>query len=243
MPGILKAIFCAFIILTTSAGHCAQDIPYIKQDITSNKKWLCGAASLAMVYRSYGKKVDQRSIFYDIAVRNKAIGSYCSTSLQCRNVLKHGFYALDVKSRQPLTLLNMFHDKWDNTRPRIIFIQKAKGDDEGLHSTVMVDVTDKDVIVHDPLSRPFRLILKDVFMYLWSGQGQNNYESIAVSDKRSSADRCRICGRPIPDFLICPNCRRKVILQPNETVGCIFNDCAGRLWNEILCPYCDKYFS
>ena len=135
--------------------------------------------------------------------------------------------------------MKLFHKRWDNSYPRIIFVQKYKGNDEGWHATVMVDVTDTEVIVNDPALKPSRHIGKDTFLYLWAGGKEKKFELVAVSDKKSDAYKCRVCGKPIPDYIICPKCKKKVPLEPKIILGCMDDKCPGRTWQLIYCPYCE----
>lgn len=237
--GYFASLLSLIIMLaTSSAGYCRQDIPYAEKD-RSAPKATYGAACLSMVYRSYGKKIPERDIIDDIAVAGHKGRVFSSLSKECLNAEKNGLYAVSIKARHPEDLLELFQNNWDDTHPRIMFIQRPQGGAGSGHPTVLVDAAYGEITVNDPSDKPLIHIDRGLFLSLWA----KDYVMTAFSDRRSGISACRLCGRDIPDHIICPRCRKQVGLQPKEVIGCVYDDCPRRLWDDILCPYCNKYFS
>src|SRR5512140_3387987 len=88
-----------------SAGE-ASTIPYERQeDLQTNR--MCGAASLSMIYRSFGETVPQAEIWSRISKHNRS-GSLASTTyLMAQDALGRGFSALAIQVKHPLQVLRL----------------------------------------------------------------------------------------------------------------------------------------
>jgi len=203
-------IFLCFASLFADTYAARQDIPYVKQWLPGNNKGACGAACLAMVYKSFNKEFDQKSIFYKIAIKVKD-GSACANFLMARDALRRGFYAINLEIRRPRDFIELFKNGNIDDSVRVIVTQRPTMDAKDWHETVLVEVTDKHVIVHDPLLKPSRRIGKEVFLKMWAGgmvtPNAHNNKIVAVAEKKSRRNNCLICGRHISDFTRCPSCR------------------------------------
>ncbi len=191
------------------------------------------------------KTVDQQTIFYKIAVAGDKKGSYsvCSHHLMCRDAINRGFYALSIYVKKPEEFLISYEKKTIDNSIRIIFSQRPKNTSTDWHATVLVDIIDSDVVVHDPWVKPSRRIARQTFMELWRGgikPDEYGNRLIAVSDKKSARNKCFLCGKRIPDSIKCPACHKTICLEPKDVLGCIDDHCSQRLWKIIGCPYCDN---
>lgn len=211
------------------------EIPYIKQEITKSNKGMCGAASLAMVYASFGKTYAQNDIFGNIAISNKKGSSTGVLYRMSRDAIDKGFYSLAITAKEPKKVYQVFPEIKEKVR--IILSHKVKVNWPPGHYTVLVDITKDDIVVHDPAVKPLRHIPKGSFNELWKGRC---YMLLAVTNVKSDRNNCSVCGKHIPDEVVCPRnkCRKTITLQPKEILGCTDNNCSGRIWAFIYCPYC-----
>lgn len=230
------AIFLLTLAFFTTSIAVAADIPYIEQDRKHKPKGMCGAGSLDMVYASFGKPQDQHEIFEFIAIPQEMYGrkgSAASTYKMSRDAIRRGFYALAILIKDPLAFFKNFTVIKESVR--VIFIHKSAPGSKSSHCTVFLDVTDEDIIIHDPAGKPNRHVPKEQFLKMWS---EKSNTLIAISDKKTGYNNCAVCGKAIPDKISCPACPKMVGLEPKNALGCIDNSCPNRMWKYILCPYC-----
>jgi hypothetical protein len=213
-------------------------IPYEKQyDPKSSRT--CGAACLNMVYRSFGKDVAQTRIWPEIAKQNR-FGSLSSTThLMARDALSRGFAAVAIQARHPLQALRLCQQSGIRT----ILNHRLKQDVATGHYTVLVDIDDKNVVVHDPFYGQSRRLSHAELLELWQPRFPNSeivgYVLIGVAAQPPVVPVCRLCLTPTPSNLECPKCHQPVGLQPAALMGCMSGDCIARMWNYICCPSCD----
>ena len=124
----------------------AATIPYERQaDAQGNR--MCGAASLAMVYGSFGKAISQTEIWPKISKRNN-LGSLASaTYLMAQDAISRGFAALTIQARHPLQVLRICQDRGI----RAILSHRFREDSSTGHYTVLVDVDGEGVVLHERL--------------------------------------------------------------------------------------------
>ncbi|MDP3790155.1 MAG: papain-like cysteine protease family protein [Candidatus Omnitrophota bacterium] len=243
----LIVLFLTLAVILVSKIALTIDIPYIEQESAKkHNKGLCGAACLSMVYASYGKNVDQWDIFYNIAVPggrkgdDGRPGSGCSHYLMVRDALNRGFYAICIAMKNPQEFFDLYRSNEIDHSIRIILSHRPKKKTMSLHATVLLDVTDTEVIIHDPDQGPSRHVAMADFIEMWQGMPPTKNRLVAISDKKYGKDKCSVCKRPVPDHLECPDCHRKIGLEPKELIGCIYYDCPGRFWESVQCPYCGR---
>jgi Papain-like cysteine protease AvrRpt2 len=213
-------------------------IPYERQSEPETGR-TCGAACLSMVYRSFGEEVPQTQIWPSIAKANRAGNPASTTHLMARDALTRGFSAIAIQIRHPLQALRICL----NSGIRSILNHRLKEDAPTGHYSVMVDIDDKNVVLHDPYYGPARKVPHAELLGLW----QRRFSSseivgnmlIGVAAQPSSIAGCQLCQTPIPSTAQCPKCAQKVLLQPSALLGCMNTACAGRMWNYICCPACD----
>jgi len=140
----------------------AAAIPYERQsDAQTNRD--CGAACLSMVYRSLGQAVAQAEIWPAIAKENR-FGSISSTThLMAKDALSRGFAALAFQARHPLLSLQQCRD----LGIRAILNHRLNPQRPTGHYTVLVDIDDKDVVLHDPFYGPSRQLSHAELLDLW----------------------------------------------------------------------------
>lgn len=216
----------------------AAAIPYERQaDPETNRT--CGAACLSMVYRSFGQDIPQAEIWSAIAKENR-FGSLASTThLMARDALARGFSAVAIQARHPLVVLRLCRDV--GIRP--ILNHRLQADAPTGHYTVLVDIDDKSVVLHDPFHGPSRRLSHAEILELWQPRFPNAEIAgnvvIGVVAGPAAAVSCALCRTPIPASVPCPRCHQPVGLQPGALLGCVSSTCIGRMWNYLCCASCD----
>jgi len=221
------------------------DIPYEKQEDVKTYR-TCGAAALAMVYRSLGRDCSQAEIWREVAApapkRRWFFKQrwFTDTHRLCAHALQRGLCAVTIRAKDPLRVLRLCREC--SIRVILNHRQSLKSD-EG-HFTVLVDVTDENVICHDPLKGPSRSVSHNDLLSLWTPKGWHCEITgrilIAITDAPSNKTSCAVCNMPIPASTACPNCEKKIPLQPTDVFGCVNEACPERLWERVVCPHCDE---
>jgi len=219
-----------------SAAEAA--IPYEMQS-DSHTNRTCGAVCLSMVYRSLGKEVPQAKIWPAISKQNQ-FGSVASTThLMAQDALNRGFSALAIQARNPLQTLRLCRE----SGIRAILNHRLNRNVPTGHFTVLVEIDDKDVFLHDPFFGPSRRLSHAELLELWQPRLPNSeiggYVLIGIAAEPSALPSCQFCRTPIPSEVKCPRCKNPVGLQPAVFLGCMNNACIARMWDYICCPSCD----
>jgi hypothetical protein len=218
------------------------NIPYEKQNEPLAHRG-CGAACLAMVYRSFGKEVTQEEIWPLIAKENR-FGSIASTThLMALHASTQGFQAIVLQTRHPLQVLRQCREGG----VRAILNVRLTADAYAGHFVTMVDLDDTHVVLHDPLLGPSRRLSHIELLSMWHSQVPNSEilgnVVIGIASGKTPLPPCEFCRTTIPERVDCPRCRKAVGLQPASLLGCIHDGCIARLWNYICCPSCDYVWS
>jgi hypothetical protein len=216
----------------------AAAIPYEKQ-IDSPTGRTCGAACLSMVYRSFGKPVPQIEIWPAIA-RQTASGSLASiTHLMAQDAVNRGFHAVAIQARHPLQVLRLCRE-WGI---RAILNHRSERESPAGHYSVLVDLDDKGVVLHDPFYGPSRRLPHAELLELWLPPSPKSEivgnVVIGIAAAPSPVPACEFCRTPIPSHIACPRCQQPVGLQPAALLGCLNDSCIARMWNYLCCPACD----
>ncbi len=217
-------------------------IPYEKQsDAVGTRS--CGAACLSMVYRSLGKDVPQAEIWPVIAKPNRFGAVSSTTYLMAQDAINRGFRAVAMQARHPLQILQLCCE----SGTRAILNHRARTDAPTGHYSVLVDVEERDVILHDPSFGPSRRVSHAELLDLWQPPSADSEISghvlIAIAaPKVVLARACEFCHVPFPAGAECPRCQKPVSLLPDEPLGCANTACIARMWNYVCCPYCDQAF-
>jgi hypothetical protein len=218
-------------------------IPYERQSDSDGTR-SCGAACLSMVYRSLGKDVPQTEIWPVIAKPNRFGAVSSTTYLMAQDAINRGFRAVVLQARHPLQILRLCRE----SGARAILNHRPRADSPTGHYSVLVDVLERDAILHDPAYGPSRRVSHAELLALWQPGSPDSEISgfvlIAIAaPKPPSARACEFCHVPFPAGAECPRCKKPVVLLPDEPLGCANTACIARMWNYICCPYCDQAFT
>jgi hypothetical protein len=217
-------------------------IPYEQQnDSRSNRG--CGAACLSMAYASFGKEVPQAEIWPLIAKRN-CLGSVGSTThLMALHAVSQGFDAVVMQARHPIQVLRLCHEAGTVA---ILNHSVQLGVASG-HFSVLADIDDRNVVLHDPALGPARRLSHAQLLRLWLPQSSNSEIAgnvvIGIASESVAIPACEFCLAAIPPRVDCPQCKKAVGLQPGTMLGCIRDGCIARMWNYVCCPSCDFIWS
>jgi hypothetical protein len=202
----------------------------------------CGAACLSMVYKSFGKEVPQAEIWPSIAKPNRFGVVSSTTHLMALHAIGQGLSAVIIHARHPLQVLRLCRDLGF----RAILNQRPNALATTGHYTVLVDIDDKSVVVHDPGLGPSRRVSHAELMQLWQPQSSASEIRgnilIGIAADPAPSPTCEFCHTALPTQVFCPRCKKAVALLPGALLGCIRDGCIARLWNYIACPSCDFVF-
>jgi hypothetical protein len=200
---------------------------------------MCGAACLSMVYRSFGKEVPQTEIWPAIA-KQTASGSLASTThLMALDAVNRGFRAVAIQARHPLQALRLCRE-WGI---HAILNHRLRPEAPAGHYSVLVDLDDKTVVLHDPFYGPSRRLSHADLLELWQPHFTNSEivgnVVIGIAAKPLAAPECEFCHTETPSHVDCPKCKKPVGLMPGALLGCMRDGCIARMWNYVCCPSCD----
>jgi len=196
-----------------------------------------------MVYKSLGKNVPQAEIWPLIAKQNR-FGSVASTThLMALHAIGQGLHAVVIQARHPIQVLRLCHE----ARVRAILNQRPHSGVSTGHYTVLVDMDQTSVVLHDPaLGSPRRVSYADL-LQLWQPQGADSEilgnVVIGIAAESVPSPACEFCHTAIPAKVDCPKCKKGVGLSPSAPLGCIRDGCIARMWNYVACPSCDYVWS
>ncbi len=213
-------------------------IPYEKQvDPQTNRG--CGAACLSMVYRSFGKEVPQAEIWPQIAKPNRFGSVSSSAHLMGLHALSQGFSAIVMQARHPTHVLHLCRQ----AGIRVILNHRLQPDSAAGHFTVLTDIDDKFVTLHDPFLGPSQRIAHADLLRVWTpGAAPSEILGnvlIAIAAEPGPDLTCEFCHTKIPARIACPRCKQAVGLRPAAALGCLREGCISRMWNYVCCPSCD----
>jgi hypothetical protein len=219
----------------TAAGVA---IPYERQTDSQTGR-MCGAACLRMVYGSFGRDVPQLEIWPAIA-KPGPLGSLASTThLMAQDAVNRGFGAVVTQARHPLQALRLCQE-W-NIRA-ILNHSMHPGSPAG-HYSVLLDLDDKSVVLHDPFFGPSRRLSHAELLELWQPRAGNaeilGHVLIGISVETRAIPECEFCHTAMPSAVDCPRCKKPVGLRPGALLGCMRDGCIARMWNYVCCPSCD----
>lgn len=225
---ILKSVSGGLVILIASAGYCLQDIPYVKQ-----KPMMCGAACLSMVYKSFGDDYTQDEIYERSSVpciiNDKKTATF-PVSKVAKDALGRGYHAVAMQAKDPAEFFKLFSEIKDRVR---VIVSTIPG--RSSHLILLIDVTRKDLVFHDPAGRPSYHMTRKKFIKQWVPP---YYSLIAISKDALKTYDCPVCGRAVPDSIKCLQCGKDISLEPKEVLGCVHDECSGKMWTLLFCPYC-----
>jgi hypothetical protein len=193
-----------------------------------------------MVYGSLGKDVAQDEIWPAIAKPNRFGVVSSATHLMAQDALNRGFAAVALQARHPLQALRLCRE-W---KIGAILNHRLRRDAPTGHYTVLVDIDGKNVVLHDPLFGPSRILPHAELLELWQPGFPDSEVAgnvlIGVAPVTPEGLVCEFCHTAIPPRGECPNCKGPVSLAPGPLLGCLNHACIARMWNHIYCPGCDS---
>jgi hypothetical protein len=202
----------------------------------------CGAACLSMVYKSFGKEVPQAAIWPLIAKPNRFGAVSSTTHLMALHAISQGLSAVIIQARHPIQVLRICRD----AGIRAILNHRLQPGIAAGHYSVLVDVDDKSVVLHDPFFGPSRRISHEELIQLWQPSSTNSEIAgsvlIGIAADPAPIAACEFCHTAIPASMNCARCGKPVALSPVAVLGCVRDGCIARMWNYVACPSCDSLF-
>src|SRR4051794_8744769 len=120
-------------------------IPYRKQET----RWTCGAASLRMVYASYGLEFSEAEV-WAILKPNRNDRSGVSSSRLAWEAQRRGFPALAVQARHPWQMLTTCA----RLAIRAVFHQPLSRGSPRRHFSILAHADEGGIVLHDPQFGP-----------------------------------------------------------------------------------------
>jgi hypothetical protein len=217
-------------------------LPYEKHSDPQTNRG-CGAACLSVVYKSFGKTIPESEIWPLIAKPNR-FGSVSSTThLMTRHALSLGLNAVAIQTRHPIQVLRLCRE----AGIRAILNHRVHPGSSSGHYSVLADIDDKNVVLHDPLFSPVpRRMSHADLLQLWQPLSASTeiLGNVVIGVSGGvAALTCEFCHTVIPSTVDCPSCKIGVGLEPGAMLGCIRDGCIARMWNYVCCPFCDFLWS
>ncbi len=192
-----------------------------------------------MIYQTLGRRIAQEEIFRVISEPDHQGRRFCKTYRMVLDAQQRGFAAIAFRARDPIraTAGVLAVDAYPIMNHRV-------SETSGLgHYTVAVGIDSAQVAFHDPEVGPVQRRTIESLRDLWQARF-NPCEIagnllIAVAGP-SAAHLCMQCGTSVPAELQCGYCKRAIPLTPAAALGCMTAGCAARVWESLLCPYCDR---
>ena len=215
------------------------EIPYEKQlDITGLRT--CGAASLNMIYKSYGVDIPQISIWNVIRTPDTNNSYFAKSNRLAMDAILRGFTATIFRAIEPISAIRMIIDSGS----QVVMNHRLNSETGIGHFTVALSIDEENVFFHDPEKGPNKRKsinqIKHLFMPQFSPCEITGNIVIAITQNKQTPVKCHNCGNPIQALRKCPNCKIEVPIIPISEIGCFEQSCkSSRLWETIICPFCD----
>ena len=216
-----------------------QDVAmeFVAQEQQAGQR-MCGAAALAMVYRSFGWHIAQADIWPRIARRDDQGSWNAATYLLARDAMARSLDAIVVQaSRAWETLVETATSPW-----RAILNHRYAPASPSGHFSVLLAADDQRAVIHDPEFGPRRQLLRDQLLELWrpgASFGEvTGYVLVAIGRAESRPEICDACGEELPLERWCSACSA-TLRFPKAVLGCTRSGCRARRWARVFCPCCD----
>ena len=211
-------------------------IPYEAQDHPA----ACGAAALAMVYRSLGL-IESQELIWRCIESGSTRGTL--TIALARHALDRALLASVVQVSDPWMLL----ERCGEQNVRVIVSHRLESGRRGGHFSVLTALDEDAVMLHDPFLGPRRLLRND-FLELWQAArpGATIAGSIVLTigvEHPVLAWACPLCDRNGMETVRCASCGGAFAIGPMAILGCLRQGCPMRSWERLHCPYCDHAWS
>lgn len=216
----------------------AAVIPYESQ-VDAQTSRMCGAASLSMVYRSLGLEIPQIDFWPGISKPDRFGNLAAMTHLMAQDAINKGYRAVAFQARHPLQALRLCRE-WGI---HAILNHRLRREASAGHYSVLVDIDDNTVLLHDPLYGPLRRLSHSQLLELWQPHFHDSEilgnVLIGISAAPPAPFECEFCHTQTPAQVDCPRCKRPVFLAPAALFGCMRDGCIARMWNYLCCPACE----
>jgi ABC-type bacteriocin/lantibiotic exporter with double-glycine peptidase domain len=211
--------------------------PYYEPQLAEPGTRACGAAALAMAYRSLGLACSQEQIWQRIASRSPRAGVRANSL--AADAIAQGLAAIVLQTHQPWRFL----EACAAADVRVILNHRLARYSPWGHFTLLEQIEEQSIWLHDPQYGPHRCLAKEELLHLWQGcPGRTEIAgqvAIVIDQRRLEKASCLACRSDVPASLRCAHCKQQVPLQPVAVLGCFAADCPHRLWRQIFCPHCD----
>ena len=179
----------------------------------------CGAATLVMLYRSFGLPAGQETVWSELQAYSTG-QTRTRTFHLARNALEHGFSAVVVRVQEPTVFLFA-----DFSSIRLIPVCRIRRNSGRGHFSLFreADPITQMVTLHDPQFGPDRTVPLSEFLELWTPQG--NGDEITRNIAVLTAESCN-------EAVVCPDCLKTFFLDPLLSF-------ADGAFETMFCPYCD----
>jgi hypothetical protein len=200
----------------------------------------CGAAALCMIYRALGLECSQAEVWARLGGAGRSSGGARAHRLAA-DALGQGLAALVVQVQTPWSFLLACSEAGVG----VILNHRLSQYSPWGHYTVLDQIEEETVWVHDPQFGPHRPLAREELLRLW--QGAPGRTEIAgnvaiVAGRAGPQSSCSVCQRLLPMSIRCYNCHQDNRLQPDVALGCIDPACMGRRWRQLFCLNCDWSF-
>lgn len=217
----------------------AMTIPFENQEAEGK----CGAAALCMLYRSFGADCSQAEVWDKVSRPSAGRGRRGRTYLLAADAIERGYAALVIKADDPWKLLQRCHTHTVG----VILNHRLRANQTSGHYSVVVDVGDDHIVLHDPREGPDQRLTRDELLQLWKSEPMRSeitgYVMVAISRTDVPAAPCSQGHDPVPETLACRRCQKQVKLQPAAILGCMAENCPDCTWNRVYCPFCDNHLA
>lgn len=177
------------------------DVPYLSQSPE-----LCGGAAVAMVLRYWG---DARILPQDFAPLVHADDGGIPTGVLTAAVRSRGWQAIMVAAGAD-TARERIRLEIDRGRPLVALIQVGAST---YHYVVIVGVTDRDVVVHDPARAPFRVMPWAMFDRAWAATGRWLMLVLPAGDDRQADGRIARPAAAVAEAAVAPGSPCTALVQ------------------------------
>jgi hypothetical protein len=216
-------------------------VPFEPQ-LNSDGQRTCGAAALAMVYGAVGLNIPQLAIWRVISLPDAHGGRFCRTYRLPLDASLRGMHAIAFKAKDPVRAVAATLASGDHA-----IMNHRLAEESGFgHYTVALAVSDTEIHLHDPALGPAQRMPLEAIRQLWVPKFENceiTGNFIVALATAVTSHTCATCGTKLPELVRCPACHCRFPVSPGAALGCFSVECTSRLWEQILCPYCDATFS
>jgi predicted double-glycine peptidase len=217
----LRAAIAVVIVLLAAAGAQAQPAPLSLLDVpyVSQSEALCGGAAAAMVLRFWGERGVSAETFAPLVDRSAA---GIRTTALIAALIQRGWQATGADGTDAI-----LGGELSNGRPVISLIEDRPG---VFHYVVVVGVTDRAVIFHDPARAPLRVLTREEFDRRW--RAADRWMAIVLPPPR--ADAPRAAATPLPVGAV--SCEQRIAQGISEAQAGDVESAERTLTGALACP-------